>query len=226
MLNREIALLLRWIRRWWWLMLLPAVVVGGLVAPQILANEQPAAGGFRAEFRYSAAQESSNLETREGDYQDVWLASEFLVNAFTDVVQGSAFRDDLRAAVDDPSIVDNLSIAADNNRSIGVVFLGHPAEEALRELANAAVTVLQTQNADYFPHLGGESATVTIIDAPVVRPAPPSVPGILEPLLQIGVAFFVGIVLALLAAYFDQGIRNTEDLQLAGFDVLGVIPKR
>ncbi|MEM9952639.1 MAG: hypothetical protein AAF846_13620 [Chloroflexota bacterium] len=222
----ELIILMRFLRRRWWLMLIPVVVVAILVFPDLLNNETGTTGGFRTEFSYSAAQETSNLDVREGDYQDVWLASEFVVNAFTDWSTSTSFRTELADVTGDASLLDGLNIVADNNRSIGVIYMSHPEQDALATLRDAAITVLQTRNQTYFPHLGDTPAEVTILNQPPVTFAQPPVTDRFEPILQLGVAIFAGIVLAGLVEYFDHTLRYRDELEAQGLSVLASIPKK
>ncbi len=222
----ELLLVWRFIRKRWWIMLLPVVIVAFFAVPQLLRNEQGAAGGFTTNFRYSAAQEQSNLPNREGDYQDVWLASEFVVNAFTDWVTSSTFREEVAALLDDEAIdLGLLGIAADNSRSIGIVYLSYPDDAALAQIADAAIQVLQTRNQAYFPHLGAEPAQVTILDEPVIVGVAPSLPNRFAPLLQLGVAFFAGLMLALLVEYLDPTLRSPDELDALGIPLLASVPR-
>ena len=221
----ELKLVNRMLLRRWWLILLPAVIVALFAVPELIRNEQVGSGGFTTSFRYSAAQEQSNLPERDGDYQDVWLASEFVVNAFTDWVRSSTFRDELQSIVGANVDLSQLGIAADNNRSIGLVVMSYPDADTLARIADAAIVVLQTRNQAYFPHLGDAPAEVTIIDAPVVSPAPPPLTNRFAPVIQIGVALFVGLCLALLAEYLDQTLRTEDEVEAQGLKVLASVPK-
>jgi len=222
----ELMLVWRFLRKRWWIILLPVVVVAFVAVPQLLRNEAVGGGGFTTSFRYSAAQEQSNLPDRDGDYQDVWLASEFVVNAFTDWVSSSTFRDEITAMLDDESInLGLLEIAADNSRSIGIVYLAYPDGEALQDIASAAMDVLQTRNQAYFPHLGDEPAEVTIIDAPVIQARPASLPNRFAPILQLGVALFAGLMLALLVEYLDPTLRTADELEAQGIPILATVPR-
>src|SRR5687768_17222961 len=127
----ELKLVARMLRRRWWLILLPALIVAIFAVPDLIRNEQIGSGGFTTSFRYSAAQEQSNLPDRDGDYQDVWLASEFVVNAFTDWVRSSTFRDELQTIVGADVDLSLLGVAADNNRSIGLVIMSYPDGDKL-----------------------------------------------------------------------------------------------
>src|SRR4051794_9886776 len=116
----ELMLILRVLLRRWWLVLIPVVIVAIFVVPDFLRN-RGAAGGFTVTVRYSAAQ-VLNIPGRDGDYQDVWLASELAVNAMTDWVRTSSFVQEIKAETDRQNVTINpaaLGIAADNKRSVG-----------------------------------------------------------------------------------------------------------
>jgi capsular polysaccharide biosynthesis protein len=223
----ELTRVLRAYLRWWWLILIPAGLVSLVAVPDLLQNEQAGAGGYQASFRYTAAQRASNIPEREGDYQDVWLASEFVVNAFTDWVSSSSFRAEIADRLPErvATAPGSLTIAADNNRSIGVVYLSHPDADSLGQIAQAALDVLQTENAVYFPHLGDEPAEVNILDAPQVVPAPPPLTNRFAPILQMGVALLFGVGLATLAIYLDPTLRYPDELEQDGLQVMAVVPR-
>jgi capsular polysaccharide biosynthesis protein len=221
----ELIIVMRVLTRRWWIILIPVLVASALAIPDLIRNEQTAAGGFQTHFQYSAAQETSNIPTRDGDYQDVWLASEYVVNAFTDWVRSSSFREELAIQVGDENLLNGLNIASDNSRSIGTVYMSHPNGETLEKLANAAIVILQTRNQVYFPHLGDTAADVTIIDLPTVLPAAAPLTNRFAPVLQIGVALFAGLILAALAEYFDPTLRYIDELESQGLKVLATIPK-
>ncbi|MDQ7027808.1 MAG: hypothetical protein Q9P01_19830 [Anaerolineae bacterium] len=221
----ELKLVIRMLLRRWWLMLIPAAIVAIFAVPNLIRNEQVASGGFTTGFRYSAAQGQSNLPNRDGDYQDVWLASEFVVNAFTDWVRSSTFRAELQVIVGSDIDLSLLGIAADNSRSIGLVIMSYPDADELAQIADAAIEVLQTRNQDYFPHLGDTPAEVTIIDAPIVEAAPPPLTNRFAPVIQLAVALFIGFCIALLAEYFDQTLRTEDEVEAQGLQVLASIPK-
>lgn len=222
----ELLLIWRMVWRWWWLIILPIAVTALLLIPDLLQNEQVAAGSFYTRFTYSAAQETSNFELRDGDYQDVWLASEFVVNAFTDWVKTSSFRDEIAQALNDETLnLGLLGIASDNKRSIGIVEMSYPTQAGLESIVNAAIQVLQGRNQAYFPHLGDEAAIVTILDAPVVTPTAAPLSNRLEPLIKILVAAVLGLGLAVLAEYFDPTLRYGDEVEKQGLKVLARIPK-
>lgn len=220
----EWVLILRVLRRRWWMPLLPVIVAAALLAPGLLRGES-SSGGFTTRFKYSAAQEL-NLPQRDGDYQDVWLASELAVNAFTEWVRSSTFRDEIAAYLDDESInLGLLGIGSDNARSVGQVDLSYPDAEALERIAAAAIIVLETRTQAYFPHLGDSPARVTILDAPRVVASPPPLTNRFAPLFTLGVALLGGLVLTFFyEMLFDRTLRYPDELEACRLPVLALVP--
>ncbi len=220
----ELLPIWRILLRRWWVILLPPLVIGALSLPQLLGRSN-ASGGFVTSFKYSAAQDSSNIAQRDGDFQDIWLASEFVVNAFTEWIRSSSFRQELAFALGDSVDLSTLGIASDNARSVGVVQMSHPDGAQLETIVNTAITVLQTKNALYFPHLGETNAPVTVLDAPVVTPAPPPLLNRFEPLFRIGLALMAGLFFAVFLEVLDSSIRYPDEVERTGITVLAKIPK-
>lgn len=220
----EIVGLIRILRRRWWLLLLPVVIVTILVIPSFLGSGSAVSGGFNTAIRYSAAQEF-NLPERDGDYQDVWLASELTVNAFTDWIRSNSFREELEGELANTGIdLGLLGIAADNARSVGVIYLSHPEQASLESISTAVITVLASKNQTYFPQLGGDPAQVTILDEPVITPAPPPLTNRFAPLIRIAIAFILGVALMFVAEYLDQTIHHQDELDKLGLHTIGSIP--
>jgi capsular polysaccharide biosynthesis protein len=221
----EIQLLIRIFRRRWWLMLIPVIIATILVIPSLLGSGSAVSGGYTTQIRYSAAQEF-NLPERDGDYQDVWLASELTVNAFSDWIRSNRFRDEIQNSLGELDIkLGDLGIAADNARSVGVIYLSHPEQEELESIANTVMLVLASRNQEYFPQLGGESAVVTILDQPKIAPAPPPLTNRFAPLIRIAIALIVGLFLGFAVEYFDPTIHHQDELNKLGLPTLANIPK-
>lgn len=225
----ELILVWRVLRRYWWLMLIPVLVTAALTLPAALSNRATLSGGFGTTIRYSAAQQLDAIPNRDGDYQDVWLASELTVNALTDWITSNSFKQAVaeEVAAGGASIdLTTLGIAADNERSVGRIDLSWPNADELNTIAQAMMTVLQTQTEDAFPQLGGEPAQVTIIDTPVIVPAPPPLTDRFGPFLRIGLGLLAGIGLAFLAFYLDPTLRYRDDVEAIGLPVLAPIPRK
>lgn len=224
----ELLIVLGILRRYWWLVLIPVVITAALAVPAVL-RPPPTAGGFSTRITYSAAQELDAIPNRDGDFQDVWLASELTVNALTDwVASGSFKRLVAEEAAQQNVTIDPaaLAISADNERSVGQVFVGWHNADELRVIAEAAIRVLQTRNQEAFPQLGGEPAQVTILEAPQVSAAPPPLTDRFAPLIRVALGLLAGIGLAFLAYYLDPTLRQRDDVESLGLPVLASIPRR
>ncbi len=222
----ELMLIIRVLLRRWWLIAIPTLIAAVITLPALLSGTA-SSGGYTTAIKYSAAQEF-NLPDRDGDYQDVWLASELAVNAFTEWARSRSYRDEMALLLADaePAVdMTLLGIAADNERSVGIIYMSHPDADALALLADAAITVLQDRSSRYFPQLGGEPAQVTLLDMPEITSAPPPLTNRFAPFIRIGVALFAGLMLALLAEYLDPRLRTSDELERAGLKVLASIPR-
>lgn len=221
----EVISLIRILRRRWWLISIPVVIAIVFTIPSLLNDGSAVSGGFNTQIRYSAAQEF-NLPERDGDYQDVWLASELTVNAFTDWVRSSSFREEIQNEIDSSAVnLALLGIAADNARSVGVIYLSYPDADTLESLSNTVISVLVNRNQAYFPQLGGDPAQVTILDEPTITAAPPPLTNRFAPLIRIGVALLGGLVLAFAVEYFDPRLHHPDDLRTLGIQIITTIPK-
>lgn len=223
----ELILLTRALIMRWWLVALPIVIVGALTLPDLL-NRPTISGGYTVTIDYSAAPAYDAIPRPEGDYQDLWISSEYTVNAFTDWVRGSRFQDDvIEIANASGAAIPNgaLSIAADNVKSIGRVSFGWTDAETLNTIADAVIEALQTRSHRYFAQLGGQPAAVTILNRTEPTPAPPPIVDRFSPFIRIGLGAAAGIGLALLAFYLDPTVRRREDIEALGLPTIATIPK-
>ena len=216
--------LTRILLRRWWLIALPVALGAFIAIPQLVDSMTASAGGFTAQVRYSAAQKL-NLPQRDGDYTDVWQASEYTVDALTDWVRSASFRSEIQAQFAESDLpLDSLNIAADNVRNVGVIYFSHANREALREIVDAALIVLTNSSQTFFPQLGGEAAHVTILDPATITEAPPALVSRLAPLIRLGIALLIGLALAFFAEYVDPTIYHQDDLRRMGLPLLGSVP--
>lgn len=222
----ELTGFIRILRRRWWLAAIPLAFSAVPALVGYFDGPAEIAAGFSAQIRYSAAQKL-NLPQRDGDYQDVWLASELTVNALTEWVRSASFREEIIAELAGGETAPGpFGIAADNARSIGVIYLSHAQADALETIAQAAVLILSQRSQAYFPQLGGEAAQVTILEQPFITTAPRPLANRFAPLIQVAVGLFIGLALAFSAEYLDPTIYHQDDIRRLGLPLAGVIPKR
>lgn len=212
-------------RRRWWLALLPPLVTAVLLFPNVILD--PPAASYRVIMSYTAIQPDELDTGRIGDYQDLWLSSELVVNALTSWLQSGSFLSEMEqlTQLQDPSIeLDELRLVSDNERSIGHLEIEWPDETQLRIIANAAVKVMHTRAAAYFPQLGGTSQ-ITFLDEPQVGIAPVSLVTRLLPFVQLVLSVLIGFGFALAAEYTDGSLHDRHDLRSLGFRLLAAVPK-
>jgi len=223
----ELNLFLRVLLRRWYCLILPVLVVGVGVAPDLLARPG-AGGGYSASIRYTAAQVLDAIPNRDGDYQDVWLASELTVNAFTDWVLGSRFQDAIREKLAGQGIdiaPGTFSVSAENEKSVGRITLTSDDEAGLTAITAAAVEILQSTSSEIFPQLGGVAAQVELLDAPTLSAIPAPIASRLTPVIKLVLAAIVGVVLALALDYADPYLRRRAQLESSGVTVLSAVPR-
>lgn len=209
----------------WWLVLIPTVIAAIFAAPDFL-NRTAVSGGYAAQISYTAFQDMDAIPREAGDYQDLWLSSELLINAFTDWVRSTSFKAEISALASDTVDVNALSIQADNERSVGQVFLSYPDATALNTAVEAAINALETTSSDYFPQLGGVPASVRVLNFSEPAASAPSLPNRFAPFLKIGLGFLAGLGLATLAYYLDPFVRRRSEVEQLGLPVLATLSKR
>ena len=222
---REIGMVLR---RWWWLVLAPVVVAAVLTLPGLL-NRTQAAPSYSVTLLYSAFHDLDALPRPDGNYEDVWISSELLVNAFSDWLKGSTFRTELATALAAEGVAFDpvaLGVAADNDRAVGMVTFTYPDAAVLQAIADATVGVMNATSNAYFAQLGTAPALANLLSQSAVTSLQPPLPDRFGPFIQIGLALAAGIGLAALATYLDPKVRARRDLELAGLPVLAAIPRR
>lgn len=223
----ELRMVARVLLRRWWLIVIPVVITAVFALPAVLDGSAQT-GGFTTIIRYSAAQQVDALPPRDGDLQDIWIASEYTVNALTSWVQTESFKREVALVAADQDMLINqplLAIHADNQRSVGQLFLSYPDEAVLALIAQAAIDVLQTRNQLYFPQMGSAPARVTILDTPVINAAPPPLTNRFAPFIRVGLGLLAGVGLALLAHYLDPTLRRREEVEALGLPVIATLPR-
>lgn len=225
MIHMEYREIIRILIRRWWLIVLPVVLSAVISIPDLLQDGASVSGGFTTQIRYSAAQQL-NLPDRDGDYTDIWRASEYTVHALTDWARSSSFRHEIANILGDAqAAIDGLHIAADNVRSVGVIYMSHFNGESLGAIADAALEVLNSRSQRYFPQLEGEAAQVTILDQPAIVASPPALPSRFAPFVRLAVALLIGLAIAVFAEFADPTVYHQDDLRRLGMPLIGSIPK-
>lgn len=208
---------------------IPALVVLALG----LLTYNPPGSFYSVGVRFIVGQEPTTAAATEDEERYYnWLTSEYIVNGLTDWVRGERFA----AAVSAHLLQDGLDIsageirgglAADNTRSMMTVILNSGRDQAtVDKMINAIIAVLISQNAEALPQLGDEPATLVQLDTPIINQIMPGIRDQLDLPLRLALALGAGIGLVFLVEYLDPTVRGRNELEAAGWVVLGEIPKK
>jgi capsular polysaccharide biosynthesis protein len=216
------------LKRRWLLILIPVVVVAVLT----IVTYQAPPTYYNVGMHYLVSQNPSS-EAANADEQRYynWLTSEYIVNGLTDWVKGSEFATAVSLELAEngyaipPGAIQG-SLAADNVRSKLEISMNNPDPTALAAMMDAVTIVIQQQNSNALPQLGGETAVVIPLSEPVVNQISAGIRSQLDLPVRILVALIAGIGLALLVEYLDPTIRESRELEAIGLSILGEIPKK
>ncbi|MBN1887728.1 MAG: hypothetical protein JW850_07045 [Thermoflexales bacterium] len=216
----------RILRRRWWLAVLPALVV----LLYSVSSYSPPAQVFTVGLRFTVGYPPETTGTYLYDkYYPAWLASEYIAGGLRDW----AVTGDFAAAVDEElgrrGVALGRSVAgafaSDHQRSVTVLYITWNDAAQLESIAQAAITVMQTRNAQAFPQLGTGGATVRAVDAPAVGRVPAGLRAQLDLPLRLALGLALGLALAFVAHYLDPAVRDRAELEAMGYTVVGEVPK-
>lgn len=216
------------LRRWWWAALLPALVVSG-IGFATYAQPVPA---YAATLRFSAGLPPAAATVGGFDpaYYS-WLSSEYFAAGLADWVHTGDFASAVSANLQPDGVLLEASavqaaLSSDYARSMLSIYVRTASQADTAALAHAVTRVLQTQNADAFPQLGGTPAQVLALDEPVVALAAPGWNAILALPLRVLAGLGAGLLLAFGAHYLDPHLHTRSDAEQLGITVLAQIPRR
>jgi capsular polysaccharide biosynthesis protein len=224
----ELRMLWKTARRRWWLIALPALAALAYAAYGVMTAPGGSSFGTSVSFTAAAPPQGDETSYEDGEYYP-WLSSEYVVNALTDWVRTSTFAEEVSAelasqGLDIPPGALRPAIAADNERSVMVLYLNWGDPEQLQAIAEAAAVVLQTRSVAYFPQFGAGNVEVVPLDSPSIGPVPPSLSSRLEPLVRVALGLAAGVALAFLIDYLDPTLHERAEVESLGLPVLAEIP--
>lgn len=227
--NSDMELTTYWriLKRRWPFFFLPAILI---LAAGILTY-QPPAPYYQAGLTFLVSQPPAPVTTNdeEARYYN-WLTSEYLVIAISDWINGSAFAAQVseilaESGVEIPGGVVDSSVTGEAIRSRLSVSIAHGDEQTVSSITNAVYQVLTSQSGQAIPQLGGDTADLRLLQAPVVFPVNPGFISQMSVLFRLGLALVTGVAFMLVVEYLDPRIHSKEDLEPLALPILGEIPK-
>jgi len=227
------------LKRYWriiwrrmWIILTLTLVVGIASTFSVMSRPQSSAS-YVASLRIAL---SLPPDPRAGDNPifdsrvQAFIATEYLVDDFTEVIKSRAFAEDVKAELGDP----NADIAAiqaiekteKTHRILNIEITSGDKEQALR-IAEATVKVIETKANKYFSQLGTDQATVRVIDPPSLSSSTNLSRNYQMDIgLRTALGFMAGLALVFLLHYLDSTLYDAEDVrQTLGLPILGEIPR-
>lgn len=223
----ELRAYAKWLRRRWLVMLAPALVV---LVVGLLTYEPPGVF-YNVGVRFLVGQPPAPAAAAEDEERLAnWQASEYIVNGVTDWVNGTLFaqRVSHRLAaqgLDVPHLTIFSGLRADNTRSLLQLSLSYGDRETLAAIVTAATAVLQEQNSEGIPQLGGVSAQIVPLDEPIINEVRAPITSQLGWLVRLALALAAGLSLGLLVEYLDPTVRDRDDVAALQLPIVGEIPK-
>jgi len=220
----ELRQMVKIIFRRWWLVAAPVLVVAAYAAVAYV----PPGPLYQVVMRFAAGTKPAGL-SEDYDRYYPWLASEYIANGLADVAETGVFAEAVAVRLGEPDLATGIrpAIVTDNSQSILIVYLTWPDAERIVAVAEAISAELTNNGAAYFPQLEGVEPSVRLLDAPApILLAPGLRTQLMGPAIKIGLAFVVGVSLALLWHYLDPTVREAAELESLGLGVLAEIPRR
>jgi capsular polysaccharide biosynthesis protein len=156
----------------------------------------------------------------------LWLASEYLADDLSEIIQSEAFAHDVSAYLQenvDPTAIKDVVRVRKTHRILDVTVQGPTADRAMR-LAEGIAQVVRTRGHEYLAQLSTPTGQVVALDSPSVRATTTTGSLIADIGLRAILAAAVAIFLTFLVDYFDATVRSRREVERLGLRVLGEIP--
>ncbi len=216
-------------RRWVPVVVVPALVAL-LVAGQVLLSEPSYATS--AQFTVTRAPQQIDIdEFRYNEYY-LFLSSEFMVDDLVEVVRGNVFAEDVHQRIladfgfEVPVDEIQMSMTSERTHRILSIDVAHEEEDVTVAIAQSATNQLNESATAYFGFDGEDrGALVEPIEFPLAA-APDLSRHQVFWALQLAMAMFGGLMIAIFLEYIDDRLHSAESVEHSlGLDVIGEIPR-
>jgi uncharacterized protein involved in exopolysaccharide biosynthesis len=207
-------------RRWW----LVVALVGVVLVVSLIMYQEPEPV-YTATMRFAIGIEGSepvNAASGEGR-SDAWLASEYLADDLSEVLQGGEFAS--RVSEEVGFAVPAGTIFASREHRIMTVTVTWRDRDQVQAIAEAVGAAVQDGGAGYFPQLVSVEAQAVLIDGPGIGQVGRSLTDKLDLPIRLFVAFVAGVALTFLWDYLDDTVRDRTEVEALGVSILGEIPR-
>lgn len=215
-------------RRWYIVVLVPLIVLAGVVYQSRHTNPTYTAQAKLSVVRAAQQPVDPTVYQYDGYYQ--YLSSEYALDDLVQVVEGNVFANDVAARIKSDAGVDISASEVQGdlqssrvNRILTISATSSNPDRAVM-IATAATKTLEAKGTEYFKTSPDVPASIETIQQPLGAGENTSKRLVLY-LMQLAVAVFAGILIALFVDYLDDTLRSPEAVSTAlGLPVIGVIP--
>jgi capsular polysaccharide biosynthesis protein len=218
---------LRVILRFWWLVLLPLLVVVVIT----IRGYRPPQQGYQVTQRFATGLPPERTSAVYNyDRQYTWLSSEYMAAGFDNVIHTGLFAQNVANRLSAGGVILQPgqiqgALASDHKQSLLIVYLTWPDSEQSIQISQAVSTELTEHGASYWPQLTMPGAAPVIaLDQPVPVAISISLRDRFDIPVRVVLAVAAGIALAFIAHFLDPFVRDRQELERLGFNVLGEIP--
>jgi capsular polysaccharide biosynthesis protein len=208
-------------RRWW----LIAALVAAVLIISLITYPAPAPV-YVATMRFAIGIEGEEpVSAASGDGRsDAWLASEYLADDLSQVLQGGDFASRISDKVGFD--VAAGTIFATREHRVMTVNVTWSDQAQVQMIAEAVGAAVEDGGADYFPQLAGVEAKAVLIDGPGIGQTGRSLRQKLDLPIRLLLALVAGVALVFLWDYLDDTVRDRAEVESMGVPVLGEIPRK
>jgi capsular polysaccharide biosynthesis protein len=213
---------------------MPVVLVPLLVAILVAAQVLLTQPSYATTAQFTVTREPQQSEIDEFRYNEyyLFLSSEFMVDDLVEIVRGNVFSQDVHHrimadfGIDVPVDEIQMAVTSERTHRILTIDVAHDEEDVTVAIAQAATHQLSENATTYFGFEGNDrGALVQPIQFPEAASPDLSRDQIFWA-LQLLMAVFGGLMIALFLEYIDDRLHNAEAVEHAlGLDVIGEVPR-
>lgn len=216
-------------RRWWIPALLMLLTLALTLIGQRPWQPRPPAYALGLSFSVGVQPQAGEGEYNYDGYYSA-LASEYLIDDFSEIVKGSAFAAEVSRRLADqgitvaPGSIQGSTQAGKLHRILTVTLYGGDAGQ-LNAIADAVIGAMTGAAHLFMPRLLAEQGAVYLVNRGQPAAIGPSLRQRLDLPLRLALAFIAGVLIVFLLEYLDDRLRHRQQLEALGIPVLGEIPR-
>lgn len=216
-------------RRWWIPALLMLLTLALTLIDQRPWQPRPPAYALGLSFSVGVQPQAGEGEYNYDGYYSA-LASEYLIDDFSEIVKGSAFAAEVSRRLAEqgimvaPGSIQGSTQAGKLHRILTVTLYGGDAGQ-LNAIADAVIGAMTGAAHLFMPRLLAEQGAVYLVNRGQPAAIGPSLRQRLDLPLRLALAFIAGVLIVFLLEYLDDRLRHRQQLEALGIPVLGEIPR-